>query len=813
MKKTHKIIGALLAFVMLLGVIPATHIFAEAEGARLEVMFPNVIIGEDLPELSEGDIVFEIYVYAYGYGYYNDFYAPCDKDGECAFTLEFDREGMYYVSVSFAYDSSGVYMPGVITGKYFNVNVVEDDEHNLVIDKVIYDGEGTLEEYLSIDVYYVPDGFGSLTLKKLVSGTDVTEEDLTTGFIFNLRFSGITLNQWDEFVMDDEYVIEKDFQPYAMKNVPPDDDDEIVPNDDTVYGEGYITLSLMHSESFTISNIPFRTLFTIMEDIPYDEETGGYLYYPKLHGAVISENFETIATVMDFIREESREIVYENVRGGEVVAFDMTYKILNEGTTNPAETFYFKVVETGFEPDESMEPDYRKGAKTRVMPDLPLMDGAGENGVDAGAVASVSFAEGEATMAGALKSFDVVLPRYSEFEEYGTYTYKLRQINNGRLGVTYDETEIELKVVHRFVMGSEVFDVSADVKGLSNLYEAGALKIYNVIDGENPDANAEFVFDVVFTNGTNNTVQIKAGNNTVSVKPGNNNVNTIMLKHGEDFTFSELPYGLEFYYYVKSAPEGYTVSYSDDVQGGTINAALTELTATQTPPEPEIEYASVSVTKVWVGEGEHPTSVFVRIYQNGDEYGEPVELNEDNDWSCEWTELDPDFEWTVDEEDVPEGYIKSVANDGNVWTITNTVKAPEYNSISVKVTKVWSGEGTHPASVLAQLYRNGEAFDEPVELNKDNGWSYEWLDLTDEYTWTVDEVNVPDGYTKSVTNDGTEWTITNTAKPQEAPDDPVPDAPETGDGTRAALWLALAAGSAAVAALAFLLKRKKRARV
>ncbi len=810
MKKTHKIIGALLAFVMLLGVIPATHIFAEAEGARLEVMFPNVIIGEDLPELSEGDIGFDIYVYGYGYGYY-DFYAPCDKDGECAFTLEFDREGMYFVSVSFAYASSGVYMPGVITGKYFIVNVVEDDEHNLVINEVIYEGEGTLEEYLSIDVYYVPDGFGSLTLKKLVSGTDVTEEDLTTGFIFNLRIADITLNQWDEFVMDDEYVIEKDFQPYAMKNVPLDDD--IVPSDDTVYGEGYIILSLMHSESFTISNIPFRTVFTIMEDIPYDEENGGYLYYPKVHGAVISENFEAIATVEDYIREESREIVYENVRGGETVAFDMAYKILNEGTTNPAETFYFKVVETGFEPDESMGPVYRKGAKTRVMPDLPLLDGAGENGVDAGAVASVSFAEGEATMAGALKSFDVVLPRYSEFKEYGTYTYKLRQINNGRLGVTYDETEIELKVVSRFVMGNEVFDVSADVKGLSNLYEAGALKIYNVIDGENPDANAEFVFDVVFTCGTKNTVQIKAGNNTVSVEPGKNNNAIIMLKHGEDFTFSELPYGLEFYYYVKSAPEGYTVSYSDDVQSGTVNAALTELTATQTPPEPEIEYASVSVTKVWAGEGEHPTSVFVQIYQNGDEYGEPVELNKDNDWSCEWNELDPEYTWTVDEPNVPEGYIKSVANDGNVWTITNTVKAPEYNSISVKVTKVWAGEGEHPTSVFVQLYQNGDAFDDPVELNKDNGWSYEWLDLTDEYTWTVDEPNVPEGYTKSVANDGNEWTITNTVKAQEAQDDPVPDAPETGDGTRTALWLALAAGSAAVAALAFLLKRKKRARV
>jgi len=49
-----------------------------------------------------------------------------------------------------------------------------------------------------------------------------------------------------------------------------------------------------------------------------------------------------------------------------------------------------------------------------------------------------------------------------------------------------------------------------------------------------------------------------------------------------------------------------------------------------------------------------------------------------------------------------------------------------------------------------------------VVLKDENDWSYNWTDLTDEYTWSVDEKSVPAGYTKNVTRDGYDFTITNT---------------------------------------------------
>lgn len=49
-----------------------------------------------------------------------------------------------------------------------------------------------------------------------------------------------------------------------------------------------------------------------------------------------------------------------------------------------------------------------------------------------------------------------------------------------------------------------------------------------------------------------------------------------------------------------------------------------------------------------------------------------------------------------------------------------------------------------------------------IKLSKDNNWTYKWTDLTDEYSWSVDEKTVPEGYTKNVTNTGNDFTITNT---------------------------------------------------
>lgn len=107
----------------------------------------------------------------------------------------------------------------------------------------------------------------------------------------------------------------------------------------------------------------------------------------------------------------------------------------------------------------------------------------------------------------------------------------------------------------------------------------------------------------------------------------------------------------------------------------------------------------------------------------------------------------------------------------------------------VTVRKVWEDDGNadRPETVLVQLYRNGEAYGVPVELSEENGWEYTWQALDSSVEWTVDEIEVPEEYRKTVTRDGSVWTITNTAEEEnsvvpEQPDEPgKPTDPEGSD--------------------------------
>ncbi|NLF80123.1 MAG: Cna B-type domain-containing protein [Clostridia bacterium] len=85
-------------------------------------------------------------------------------------------------------------------------------------------------------------------------------------------------------------------------------------------------------------------------------------------------------------------------------------------------------------------------------------------------------------------------------------------------------------------------------------------------------------------------------------------------------------------------------------------------------------------------------------------------------------------------------------------------------TIDLSVEKVWKGDkaADRPDRVLVQLYRDGKAYGGSTALNERNGWSYAWDNLSDKYEWTVDEIAVPAGYSKKVTADGFEFTITNT---------------------------------------------------
>ena len=73
-----------------------------------------------------------------------------------------------------------------------------------------------------------------------------------------------------------------------------------------------------------------------------------------------------------------------------------------------------------------------------------------------------------------------------------------------------------------------------------------------------------------------------------------------------------------------------------------------------------------------------------------------------------------------------------------------TPPSPDYTKLTVR--KVWVDDGIdRPESVIVQLLRNGEVREE-IELNQNNQWAYTWDRLDEDYTWSVREKNVPNGY-------------------------------------------------------------------
>lgn len=92
---------------------------------------------------------------------------------------------------------------------------------------------------------------------------------------------------------------------------------------------------------------------------------------------------------------------------------------------------------------------------------------------------------------------------------------------------------------------------------------------------------------------------------------------------------------------------------------------------TDIPSGPSGNTTSVTVEKVWQGNGaDRPTSVEVQLLKDGKPEA-TVTLSEQNGWEHRWTGLSCSHTWTVAERNVPNGYTVSVERDGRQFTITN----------------------------------------------------------------------------------------------------------------------------------------------
>jgi len=182
-----------------------------------------------------------------------------------------------------------------------------------------------------------------------------------------------------------------------------------------------------------------------------------------------------------------------------------------------------------------------------------------------------------------------------------------------------------------------------------------------------------------------------------------------------------------------------------------------------------IEYEKLTVHKAWDDNGypNRPDSVTVHLMKDGKSVEEVV-LNEDNQWTKTWDDLDDRYQWSVEEE-VPAGYEVSYKSEDNKIFIINykDYEPPvpsEPEDLTVK--KVWSDENDkrdiRPDSVTVTLYNGDKAVDK-VTLGAWNNWTYTWNNLDGDGDWSVLETGIPKGYTPSYRTKGDVVTITNTA--------------------------------------------------
>ena len=194
---------------------------------------------------------------------------------------------------------------------------------------------------------------------------------------------------------------------------------------------------------------------------------------------------------------------------------------------------------------------------------------------------------------------------------------------------------------------------------------------------------------------------------------------------------------------------------------------------------------SIDVSKKWDDEenqdGKRVGTVTVELLRDGISTGQTVILTENNNWLGEFenlpTKIDgKDVTYSVKETTSISGYDTAVTStdsaNGKSFTITNSY-TPETTQITV--TKTWNDrnnqDGKRPTSVTVELYKNGTATGNTQTVTGNN-WTATFTNLPvyengQKITYTVKEVNVPDGYTSS--GEGTEinnYTITNTHTPE-----------------------------------------------
>ncbi|MGX6969476.1 Cna B-type domain-containing protein [Vagococcus bubulae] len=201
-----------------------------------------------------------------------------------------------------------------------------------------------------------------------------------------------------------------------------------------------------------------------------------------------------------------------------------------------------------------------------------------------------------------------------------------------------------------------------------------------------------------------------------------------------------------------NVPKGYNSTITNNENGNIL------ITNSHEPEKTEI-----SGKKTWNDannqDGKRPESIKVNLLANGVKVDSKTVTEKDN-WAYTFSDLDKyengePIVYTVNEDSVPDYTVSIKDND-----ITNSYTP---GKTSITVSKHWSDlnnqDGIRPQDISVQLYADGKELGKPVTLNEGNKWQYTWKELAEKKNgkaveYTVKEINVPKGYTATVSDDG-----------------------------------------------------------
>ena len=212
----------------------------------------------------------------------------------------------------------------------------------------------------------------------------------------------------------------------------------------------------------------------------------------------------------------------------------------------------------------------------------------------------------------------------------------------------------------------------------------------------------------------------------------------------------------------------YTHTANEETVPTNYDKTLNGLTVTNTYNPNQL---NIDVTKKWIGPSAN--AVTIKLFANGVDTGKTLILNEGNNWSGSFKDLNhlddttgQAITYTVGEVAITDysNEKTGTVEEGFIFTNTNNTK------VTVDVEKEWVGKIGSPVTV--SLLANGLATGQTVTLNGDNEWKGSFPNLRkydattgDLIVYSIVEDDIPEGYEVTYsTGDNGQLIVTNTAK-------------------------------------------------